>query len=152
MFLLSFFSQCSNITFSLPSYTGSALKRELNFCNGYLSLLYFCLEACSSERPPVYTILSIENYFSKIAIIKAYYFWKKFRNSGHSAEQAMVMAFFWQLQTKQLAALHQFTTLTWKLKVFFIFMAQVKSFIVSSRYFALTFMIHIRPFNLHLDF
>ena len=27
---------------SLPSYTGSALKRKLNFCNGYLSLLYFC--------------------------------------------------------------------------------------------------------------
>ena len=33
---------CStNITLSLPSYTGSALKRKLNFCNGYLSLLYF---------------------------------------------------------------------------------------------------------------
>ena len=32
----------SNITLSLPSYIGSALKRELNFCNGYLSLLYFC--------------------------------------------------------------------------------------------------------------
>ena len=32
----------SNITLSLPSYTGSALKRELNFYNGYLSLLYFC--------------------------------------------------------------------------------------------------------------
>ena len=31
----------SNTTLSLPSYTGSALKRELNFCNGYLSLLYF---------------------------------------------------------------------------------------------------------------
>ena len=31
----------SNIPLSLPSYTGSALKRELNFCNGYLSLLYF---------------------------------------------------------------------------------------------------------------
>ena len=31
----------SNITLSLPSYTGSALKRELNFCTGYLSLLYF---------------------------------------------------------------------------------------------------------------
>ena len=30
----------SNITLSLP---GSALKRELNFCNGYLSLLYFWL-------------------------------------------------------------------------------------------------------------
>jgi len=33
----------SNVTLSLPSYTGSALKRELNFCNGYLSLLYFCV-------------------------------------------------------------------------------------------------------------
>ena len=32
----------SNINLSLPSYTtGSALKRALNFCNGYLSLLYF---------------------------------------------------------------------------------------------------------------
>ena len=28
---------------SLPSYTDSALKRELNFCNVYLSLLYFGL-------------------------------------------------------------------------------------------------------------
>ena len=28
----------SNISLSQPSYTGSALKRELNFCNGYLSL------------------------------------------------------------------------------------------------------------------
>ena len=33
----------SNITLSLPSYTGSALKREINFGNGYFSLLYFCL-------------------------------------------------------------------------------------------------------------
>ena len=32
-----------NIALSLPSYTGSALKRELNICNGCLSLLYFCL-------------------------------------------------------------------------------------------------------------
>ena len=33
---------CSNnITLSLPSYTDSASKRELKFCNGYLSLLYF---------------------------------------------------------------------------------------------------------------
>ena len=28
----------SNITLSLPSYSGSAVKRELNFC-----LLYFCI-------------------------------------------------------------------------------------------------------------
>ena len=31
----------SNITLSILLYTCSALKRELNFCNGYLSLLYF---------------------------------------------------------------------------------------------------------------
>ena len=31
----------SNISLSLPLYTVSALKRELNFCNGYVSLLYF---------------------------------------------------------------------------------------------------------------
>ena len=37
----------SNITLSLPSYAGSALKRELNFCNGYLSLLYFCVYHCT---------------------------------------------------------------------------------------------------------
>ena len=36
-------TRSSNITLSLPSYTGSALKIALNFCNGYLSLLYFCL-------------------------------------------------------------------------------------------------------------
>ena len=29
---------------SLPFYTDPVLKRELNFCNGYLSLLYFCLK------------------------------------------------------------------------------------------------------------
>ena len=35
---------CSNnIILSLPSYTGSALKRELKSYNGYLSLLYFWL-------------------------------------------------------------------------------------------------------------
>ena len=34
---------CScHITLSLPFYTYPALKRELDFCNGYLSLLYFC--------------------------------------------------------------------------------------------------------------
>ena len=31
----------SNINLSLPSYTGSALKRELNFYKGYLGLQYF---------------------------------------------------------------------------------------------------------------
>ena len=34
----------SNMTLSLSSYTGSALKRELHFCNGYPSLLYFCCQ------------------------------------------------------------------------------------------------------------
>ena len=34
----------SNITLRLLSYTGSALKRELYFCNSYLSLLYFWLQ------------------------------------------------------------------------------------------------------------
>ena len=33
---------CScHITLSLPFYTEPDSKRELNFCNGYLSLLYF---------------------------------------------------------------------------------------------------------------
>ena len=44
---------CSSL--SLPSYTGSALRRELNFCNGYLSLLYFC----------TYTMVSLTCKFSK---------------------------------------------------------------------------------------
>ena len=30
-----------HITLSLPFYTVPDSKRELNFCNGYLSLLYF---------------------------------------------------------------------------------------------------------------
>ena len=39
-------SSCSyHITLSLPFYTDPDSKRELNFCNGYLSLLYFCVLA-----------------------------------------------------------------------------------------------------------
>ena len=39
---------CScNITLSLPFYTNPASKRELNFCNGYLSLLYFWGQLCT---------------------------------------------------------------------------------------------------------
>ena len=34
----------SNITLILPSLYFSELKRELNFCNGYLSLMYFWME------------------------------------------------------------------------------------------------------------
>ena len=36
----------SNITLSLLSDTGTALKRELYYFNNYLSLLYFCIEGC----------------------------------------------------------------------------------------------------------
>ena len=47
---------CSGIiTLSLPSYNGSALKRELNVCNSYLSLLYFWLYniyICKIAHPP----------------------------------------------------------------------------------------------------
>ena len=40
------------ITLSLPFYTYPASKRELNFCNGYLSLLYFwCPISLSFWRP-----------------------------------------------------------------------------------------------------
>ena len=34
----------SNITLSLPSYTCSALKRELNFCNGYRKSAVFLVK------------------------------------------------------------------------------------------------------------
>ena len=33
--------------FELPSYTASALQRQLNFCNGNLSLLYFWIQVCN---------------------------------------------------------------------------------------------------------
>ena len=46
----------SNLTLSLPSYTGPALKRELHFCNGYFSLLNFCLEG-------LYLIMKNNNLF-----------------------------------------------------------------------------------------
>ena len=39
----------SNKTLSLTSYTGSALQRKLNFCNDYLSLLYFQDELISEN-------------------------------------------------------------------------------------------------------
>ena len=45
----------SNITLSLPSYTGSALKRELNFCNGYLSLLNFWCYSSPETDGRMYT-------------------------------------------------------------------------------------------------
>ena len=54
----------SNITLSLPSCTGSTLKRELNFGNGYLSLLYFCqflklaVDCSSNAHSAIYRNLS----------------------------------------------------------------------------------------------
>ena len=41
--VMATYLQHCNITLSLASYTGSALKRELNFCNDYISLLHFWL-------------------------------------------------------------------------------------------------------------
>ena len=41
---------CScHITLSLPFYTDPDWKRELNFCNGYLSLLYFWSDTWDSK-------------------------------------------------------------------------------------------------------
>ena len=42
---------CSwHITLSLPFYTDPVSKRELNFCNGYLNLLYFwCFKTTVSD-------------------------------------------------------------------------------------------------------
>ena len=40
----------SSIALSLPSYTGSALKRELHFCNGSLGLLCFWAPAMFSSN------------------------------------------------------------------------------------------------------
>ena len=43
---------CSyHITLSLPFYTDPDSKRELNFCKGYLSLLYFWLRPSKSSSP-----------------------------------------------------------------------------------------------------
>ena len=48
---------CSSyITLSLPSYTGSALKRELNYCNSYLSLLYFQTYALTIHSKYIFKI------------------------------------------------------------------------------------------------
>ena len=45
---------CScHITLSLPFYTDPASKRELNFSNGYLSLLYFWLYTLSSQTSKI---------------------------------------------------------------------------------------------------
>ena len=52
----------SNITLSSPSYTGSALKRQLKFCNGYLSLLYFWTRV-SVLHAQLIRIYRVENLF-----------------------------------------------------------------------------------------
>ena len=59
----------SNITFSLPSYTGSALKRGLNFCNSYLSLLYFCLSI-------FFTLTSFSSSSSTSEFFVSFSFWE----------------------------------------------------------------------------
>ena len=43
---------CRSITLSLSSYTVSALKRELNFCNGHHSLLFFCMQMNRAPHTP----------------------------------------------------------------------------------------------------
>ena len=48
----------SNITLSLPSLYFSESKRELNFCNGYLSLLYFC-DTCSIFGLQAHSLVSL---------------------------------------------------------------------------------------------
>ena len=53
----------SNITLSLPSYTVSALQRELKFCNGYLSLLYFCFDFY--HVPYVHSVRNDKDYLTK---------------------------------------------------------------------------------------
>jgi hypothetical protein len=64
----------SKITLSLPAYTGSALKRELNLCNDYLSLLYFCL------YQTILTIIICQNHFlwQFLFIISDFFFQKDF--------------------------------------------------------------------------
>ena len=49
---------CScHVTLSLPFYTEPASKRELNFCNGYLSLLYFWIALIAIPISCTYIIL-----------------------------------------------------------------------------------------------
>ena len=60
----SWIHTCScHITLSLPFYTYPASKRELNFHNGYLSLLYFCLQMTSSHGQWYVVHLQLFDYF-----------------------------------------------------------------------------------------
>ena len=53
---------CSiNIVLSLPSFNGFTLKRELNFCNAYLSLC--CIFACSGKI--LFWIPSVTKVFNR---------------------------------------------------------------------------------------
>ena len=52
------------ITLSLPFYTDPDSKRELNFCNGYLSLLYFCYLPISSCQSSVYINNKLDSFFN----------------------------------------------------------------------------------------
>ena len=46
---------CSyHITLSLPFYTDPDSKREINFCNGYLSLLYFWPDRSRDWQPFIF--------------------------------------------------------------------------------------------------
>ena len=50
----------SRNNFELPSYTVSTLERELNFCNGYLSLLYICP---SRQYHMDYFFMKVDSFF-----------------------------------------------------------------------------------------
>ena len=69
----------SDITLSLPSYTGSALKRELKFCNGCLSLLYFC-------KSQLIAIISYSFPIGRTCFIKWMQRFEVGRQNGRQAE------------------------------------------------------------------
>ena len=60
---------CSNITLSPPSYTGSAMQRELNFCNGQHSLLYFWLYLLSCLVVVIYFLLVTYEFWISMNIL-----------------------------------------------------------------------------------
>jgi hypothetical protein len=68
----------SIITLSLPSYTDSALNRELNFCNGHLSLLYFWWQfehIIFPNGPRVLTADAFYRWIKTASRTFAYNFW-----------------------------------------------------------------------------
>ena len=70
----------SNITLSLPSYTGSALKKELNCCNVYLSLLY--VWQCSFKQQIAILLCSVWDPARDVTKMHLIYGWNfiLFRN------------------------------------------------------------------------